>query len=113
MTSYNLFDKYGIDNCKITLLEVCSCTSRDELIARESHYIRTMKCVNKIIPDRTRKEWDSDNKEHVAKLKKDWDANNRKTKFKCECGAIFSKLGVARHLRTKKHLNFVAEKNSI
>jgi ribosome-interacting GTPase 1 len=112
MSSYNLFDKYGVDNCKITLLEVCSCNSRDELIARESHYIRTMKCVNKIVPDRKMKEWKEDNKEHIAIQSKEWNAKNQKINFECECGAIFSRAGIARHLRTKNHLKFVAENKS-
>jgi hypothetical protein len=111
ISSYNLFDKYGVDNCKITLLEVCSCTSRDELIARESHYIRTKKCINKIIPDRKMKEWIEDNKEHIAKQKQNWNAIDTKIKYECECGAIISRHGIARHLKNKKHLKFVVERD--
>ncbi len=49
-TSYILFEKYGVLNCNIVLLESVECTSKDELRARESHYIRTLKCVNRYIP---------------------------------------------------------------
>jgi hypothetical protein len=87
-SSYDLFDKYGIENCKITLLEVCSCNSKHELKARESHYIRTMKCVNKNIPNRTKKDWVADNKEYLINYRKnyrianiekekDWVADNK------------------------------------
>jgi hypothetical protein len=34
VTSYNLFDKYGVENCNIILLETFPCTSHDELFAR-------------------------------------------------------------------------------
>ena len=56
ITSYKLFDKYGIENCKIYLLESVNANSRDELEAREGHYIRTLQCVNKNVVGRTRKE---------------------------------------------------------
>ena len=57
VTIFKLFDKYGIENCKIYLLESVNANSRDELLAREGYYIRTLKCVNKVIPDRTKKEY--------------------------------------------------------
>jgi hypothetical protein len=34
---YTIFEKYGIDNCEIILLEVVNCKSKDELNAREKH----------------------------------------------------------------------------
>jgi len=43
-------------NYQIELLETCPCNSKDELNAREGHYIRTLECVNKNIAGRTRKE---------------------------------------------------------
>ena len=63
VTSFQLFDKYGLDNCSIYLLEAVSAKSYDELLAREGHYIKTLKCVNKNIPSRTPQEWRIDNKE--------------------------------------------------
>ncbi len=52
--SFELFDEYGIENCKIVLLELCSCTCKDELYSREAHYIKTLaKCTNRCIPGRT------------------------------------------------------------
>jgi hypothetical protein len=47
LTSYDIFDKYGITNCKIILLESCNVNTRDELMQREQHYIDTLDCVNK------------------------------------------------------------------
>ena len=77
LTVYGLFDKYGIDNCEIILLETYQCTSKDELRAREGHYIKVNKCVNKRVERRTQKEYQSDNKEKIAKEKKKWYENNK------------------------------------
>lgn len=65
VTSYKIFDEYGVDNCFITLLESYSCKSRDELNSREGYYIKNMVCINKIIIGRTRKEYREDNKDHI------------------------------------------------
>jgi hypothetical protein len=75
--SFNVFDKYGLENCKITLLEICSCNSKDELLSRESHYIKTLKCVNKNIPLRTNSEWIEDNKERYLNTKLIYRETNR------------------------------------
>ena len=44
--SYLLFDEYGIDNCKIELLEAYPCNSIDEIRKREAHYIKTIPNIN-------------------------------------------------------------------
>ena len=46
VTSYLVFDAYGVDNCKIELLESFPCNSIDEIRKRESHYIQTIKNIN-------------------------------------------------------------------
>jgi hypothetical protein len=57
ITSFLLFDEYGVDNCKIVLIEECKCNSKDEKNAKEGHYIKSFQCVNKNIiglsPDET------------------------------------------------------------
>ena len=47
LSSFRLFEKYGIDNCKIILLESFPCNSIDELHAREHHYIILKNAINK------------------------------------------------------------------
>ena len=76
-TSFNLFDKYGVGNCKIVLLESVDAKSKDELLAREAHYIKTMKCVNKVVPLRTYKEYKADNRDHILELKKVYRETNK------------------------------------
>ena len=65
-TSFILFDKYGVDACKIILIQSFSCNSKNELTSKEAEFIKTLKCVNKLIPNRTDKEYYQDNKEKIA-----------------------------------------------
>ena len=66
--SFDLFDKYGIENCVIVLIELVDAKCKDELYAREQHYIKSLKCVNKIIPLRTKEEYRTENKD-VLKIR--------------------------------------------
>ena len=61
LTVYEIFDHFETTSCQITLIENVACGSKDELLARERHYIKTMECVNKCIPLRTAKEYSFDN----------------------------------------------------
>ena len=63
LTLFKLFNEYGLENCKIVLVENYPCESKDELRAREAYYIKNTECVNKHIPNRTRKEWQDEHKE--------------------------------------------------
>ena len=86
-TSYDLFDKYGVENCQIHLLETVSCNTKDELLAREGFYIKSMPCVNKTIVTRTAREYvkdrmtDNDYVENQKKYQGEYRKNN-KTKSK-------------------------------
>ena len=42
LTAFIIFDEYGLENCKIILLEACICNTKDELYAREAHYIKLL-----------------------------------------------------------------------
>ena len=72
-----LFDKYGIENCKIELIENVDAKSKDELRTREGHYIRTIRCVNKLIAGRSCKEWQEDNNEQMKEQRKQFRSKNR------------------------------------
>jgi hypothetical protein len=77
--SFNLFDKYGFENCKIILLETVEAKSLEELHARERFYILNLKCVNKIIPLRTIEEWHVDNQEKICQKTKLYRTQNKET----------------------------------
>ena len=79
-TSYDLFEKYGVENCQILLLENVNATNKDELAAREGHWIRNTACVNKIIVGRTQREWVDDNKESYSLYHLQYRKNNKEYK---------------------------------
>ena len=43
---FNLFDKYGFDNCPIELVEDYSCETKKELLIREDWYMDNNDCIN-------------------------------------------------------------------
>ena len=67
---FEIFEEYGVGNCKIELIEKYPCECKDELMAREGFFIKEMECVNKHIAGRSSKERYEDNKDEVlAKCK--------------------------------------------
>jgi hypothetical protein len=74
VTSFTILE-HG--NYQIELLETFPCNSKDELNAREGHYIRTVDCVNKRIEGRTDKEWREDNKTELAEKSKEYYVVNK------------------------------------
>jgi hypothetical protein len=63
-TVFTLFDKYGVENCKIELLENYPCANKSELEAREGHHQRETVCINKNIAGRTTKQYNDDHREY-------------------------------------------------
>jgi hypothetical protein len=59
-TSFAIIER---GNYQIELLETFPCNSKDELTAREGHYIRTMECINRKVEGRTKQEIDKANHE--------------------------------------------------
>jgi len=75
-TSRNLFDKYGIENCFIKLIKDYPCNDKKELWDEEAKYIKETNCVNRFIPNRTKKQYVLDTKDK----KKQYDKERRKTR---------------------------------
>jgi len=131
--SFNLFEKYNINNCQIVLLESVHANTKDELTSREAFYIRTRKCVNKYIPNRTKPEYDKtyygsnkefitgrnkhyreQNKEHIAKHNKQYYEENKdkirqnqNTRCTCLWGGCYTIASKSRHIKSIKHQNYV------
>ena len=77
--SFVLFEEYGIKNCIIELIEEKKpCIDKNEQAKLEGSYIRTLECVNKNIPGRTRQEYETDNKEKIKANKKQFYEKNKK-----------------------------------
>ena len=62
LKSFEMFDKYGLENCKINLLMNYPCVSRRDLEKKEGEFIRNMECINKNIAGRTKKQYYKENK---------------------------------------------------
>ena len=123
--SFDLFEEYGVENCKIELLENFKCETKEELLRREGEFIRDTDCVNKIIAGRTKKEYSEEYREWMLNLKKmyrqthkqqkqeenrQYRENNsekiaeyKKQKINCECGILCSKGHIAAHRKSKRH----------
>ena len=119
-----LFDKYGLDNCKIELIEIYPCENKEELRKREGYWIRHEDCVNKNIPDRSKQEWTEQNKERINRYVKEYCANHllEKQKYDSEyykktrlirsermdcpiCGITYTRQHQKRHERSQRHIN--------
>ena len=78
-SSFILFDKYGINNCKIILLELVEANSKDELRIKEAYYIKTLKCINTRKPIRSIDDI-KEYKEQIKDAKKEYDKIYREQK---------------------------------
>jgi hypothetical protein len=67
MTSYDLFDKFGVDKCKIILLEEYSCENISQLLMKEREWFDKMECCNQIRPYRSVEEKFEQKKEQYQK----------------------------------------------
>ena len=72
------FDILKGNNYRIYLIEKYSCDTKEELLSKEGQYIRSLECVNKVIPCRTRKQYKEDNKEKMQEYHKHYYESNKK-----------------------------------
>ena len=128
-TAFKLFEEFGIDNCKIELLESYPCNNRSEIEAREGHHIRNEECVNRKIMGRSKQEHYRDNYEYIQAQKKEYRERTKdhkhevdrkyreenketitkkiKEKRLCECGCYISVRNMASHKKSPKHLELL------
>lgn len=131
-SSFTLFDKYGLENCTIELIEVFPCSCVEELRKREKENIQEQICVNKASPIRTKNEekiykqkYAEEHKEEIQQYKQQYREEHKeeissqgkqyyelnkekiRTKYTCECGSVLQICKKARHERSKKHLTFL------
>ena len=77
MSSFSLFDEFGIDNCKILWMQNYPCSSKKELERREGEIQKANDCVNKNIAGRTLKEYYEDKKEILQQKSKIYQETNK------------------------------------
>ncbi len=128
VTSFILFDKFGVENCKIILLELFPCNSKEELLAKEQEYIDKLDCVNKYkayVPAEEKKkyttEWQrryrDNNKEQIRENKKQYRVANKEKIYardgqvcQCVCGKSYTHGHKLRHEKTQFHVKFLENK---
>ena len=118
MTSFKVIEG---NNYRIELLETVDCNTKDELYAKEGHYIKTNNCVNKQIMGKTeedkqedKQKYYQDNKEIIKQNANARYHNNieaikeaRNKLCVCECGSKYTFSNKGQHLKTIKHQTFL------
>tara|TARA_R100000541_G_C1864188_1_gene79754 strand:- start:27 stop:602 length:576 start_codon:yes stop_codon:yes gene_type:complete len=82
----NLSSKLVLDaeDYKMELIENYPCANKQQLIKRESEYIKNNICVNITIPCRTKKEYYEDNREKFLESAKVYRENNKEKIAECK-----------------------------
>ncbi len=128
ITSFKIFED-DEEGCKIILLEVFPCNTRNELEKRERYYIESNECINKYRPTRTDKEYRDDNIEKAKQYKKVYYEKNkdrileheklyqeknrniishkRNVRKDCTCGFSYTLRNKARHMKSKDHHKYM------
>jgi len=134
-TSFELIKN---NDCKIILIELYPCNSKEELLMREQYWIETIKCINKrksYINEEEKKNYYINNKDYFFKKNKENYYNKRderlkyskdyrdknkeeislkqKEKIICECGCEIVKKQLNRHKQTIKHIKFITQSNNL
>jgi hypothetical protein len=131
---YKYFDKHGIDNFRIELVEDYPCDNDEQLRMKEDEYIRENECVNeqrayttyeeklekyrqyhhadKARHNEISRQWYQDHKEHKHEYDKQYRKSNieairekKRIQIVCECGAEVIKDNLSRHRKTAVHLS--------
>ena len=70
-------EEHGADKFYIELIENYPCADKQELLAREGHFIRERGTINKRIAGRSYKQWHEENKEEQAIKQKQYYEENK------------------------------------
>ncbi len=85
MTSFVIFDEYGIENCVIGLLEMCPNLSTAGRRKKEGEYIKSMACVNHNIAGSTKADSDKRYRDaNQVKIKKHVEDHRAEIKVKMQ-----------------------------
>ena len=102
---FDLFDKYGSDNCQIVLIKQYDCESRKDLEKEEGKYISQHDCINKNISGRSFNQYLIDNKEKIR--------NHKNQVCKCICGCNYTHNHKSRHIRTNIHQTYLIKTDKL
>ena len=123
-------DHGGWDNFDMLEIEMYRAVDKPDQVRRERYWLETYGAtLNKMIPSRTNKEYYEENKEQILEYKKEYYEENREQileykkeyyeenrerilekqteKITCECGSICNRGSIARHTKSKKHIDLM------
>ena len=98
-TSFEIFRIYGFENCRIELIKLFPCNTKDELRAEEGRLIRTMDCVNIQIPRRIPTEYYRDNHNVIR--------THANVRMECDCGRSYVRNHRSHHIKGTFHMNYI------
>lgn len=120
---YKHLNEIGWETVEIILIEAFECNNKDELHKRERYWIDELKPeLNKQLPastieeqnQRKNKKWKDNNKEHLSTYNEEYRKKNIEDikqregiKITCECGSTILKRSMKRHIKLKKHIDFI------
>jgi hypothetical protein len=78
LSVFEMFEKYGVENCRIVLLENVNVETKKDLEEIEGEYIKHNTCINKNIPGQNIKE---NSKEYQKEYQKEYRKNNKEKKI--------------------------------
>jgi hypothetical protein len=112
VSSIELFEEFGFENCRIVLIENYPCNSKDELISREEYWRKQFNCVNKRKAKRTLEELKEYNNNNYNNKYKKRILNkrklNREIKFICEiCCRETNKDDLNKHKKRNYHIRHI------
>ena len=117
---FKLFEKYGIDNCKMVLIKQYDIIDRKHLEVYELLWCYKLRfnCVNTNqqfhIKKIYGKQYRAQNKEHRQKLHQQYYQNNKEQflqQFNCDCGGKYTYKKKSRHIKTQKHQKWLEKQN--
>ena len=74
---YDIFEKYGVENCKIIWVEDYPCNSKKDLEAQEGKHQKETDCVNKRVAGRDKKQNYQDKREYYLEKSQIYRGNHR------------------------------------
>ena len=122
---YQMFNEFGVENCKIVWIKDFASKSKKELEAEEGRIQQETECVNKRVAGRVYEEWYRTHREEESERKKQYRKNNpelmkeqakeqykrhrdkKLAPYNCECGSTVVYDCKARHIKSKKHQQYI------
>tara|TARA_R110002072_G_scaffold104792_1_gene229417 strand:- start:100 stop:558 length:459 start_codon:yes stop_codon:yes gene_type:complete len=93
---------------KIQLIKSYPCNSNRALEKEEQRYIDMYDCVN-ICNSYSTEEQNKQSIKNWHIKNKEYTHNKYKTPIMCECGSVYSHRNGKRHMKSKKHINYLLE----